>query len=186
MEFERTQTRTRDFCWMSYCNVLLQSYYRYISTKYKCDQARRQRGAGGALPSRFSFLPPSIYLLLPTVFFWEEKVAVFGRKNRLNLWFRPEKAFGFRRRPFFFWRSPDFHWNFTLIQFKNNESLGQVQCWFSALPPDFNFAPTPISRSWRRPWMWQAMHHLWQGEISYLNKNKNNWIRFYSLATALF
>ena len=38
MGFERTQTRTRthDFCWMSYCNVLLQSYY--ISTKYKCDK----------------------------------------------------------------------------------------------------------------------------------------------------
>ena len=31
---------------------------------------------------------------------WEEKVTVFGRKNRLDFRFRPEKAFGFRRRPF--------------------------------------------------------------------------------------
>ena len=36
MEFERAQTRTRDFCFMSYYNVLLQSYY--VSTKYKCDR----------------------------------------------------------------------------------------------------------------------------------------------------
>ena len=39
---------------------------------------------------------------------WEEKVTVFGRKNRLHFRFRPEKAFGFRRRPFFSWRSPVF------------------------------------------------------------------------------
>ena len=87
--------------------------------------------------SDFRFCPPSppIYFLpYPTVIFWKEKVAVFSRKNRLNLWFRPEKAFGFRRKPFFL-RSPDFHWNFALIQIRKNESLGQVQRWFSALPP---------------------------------------------------
>ena len=33
--------------------------------------------------------------------FWEEKVTVFGRKNRLNFWIRPVKAFGVRRRPIF-------------------------------------------------------------------------------------
>ena len=29
--------------------------------------------------------PPPIYFLTPSVSFWEEKVAGFGRKNRLNL-----------------------------------------------------------------------------------------------------
>ena len=33
-------------------------------------------------------------------FFWRS--PVIGRKNRVNLRFRPEKAFGFRQRPFFF------------------------------------------------------------------------------------
>ena len=33
-------------------------------------------------------------------FFWRS--PVFGWKKRLNLRFRPEKAFGFRRKPFFF------------------------------------------------------------------------------------
>ena len=36
-----------------------------------CFQARRQRGA----------LPPPIFVLAPTVFFWEEKVTVIGRKK---------------------------------------------------------------------------------------------------------
>ena len=35
-----------------------------------------------------------------TFFFWRS--PVLGWKNRLNFRFRPEKAFGFRRRPFFF------------------------------------------------------------------------------------
>ena len=44
-------------------------------------QARRQWG--GALPPRFSFLPhpPDLFLAPPRYFFWEEKVAVFGRKK---------------------------------------------------------------------------------------------------------
>ena len=91
-------------------------------------------------PHDFRFCPP-IYFLPPTVFFWEKKVAVFSRKKHLNLWFRPEKAFGSSAKTFFFffffWKSPDFHWKFALIQFRNNENLGQVQRWFSALPPCF-------------------------------------------------
>ena len=46
------------------------------------NQVRRQRG--GIALTIFVFARP-IYFLPPTVFFWEEKVAVFGRKNRLNL-----------------------------------------------------------------------------------------------------
>ena len=57
-------------------------------------------GAGGHSPPIFVFAP-LIYFLPSHGIFLGEKVAVFGRKNRLNLLFRPEKAFGFRRRPFF-------------------------------------------------------------------------------------
>ena len=42
-------------------------------------QARRQRGA---MPPRFSFLPPRFFSCPRTEFFWEEEVAVFGRKKR--------------------------------------------------------------------------------------------------------
>ena len=142
-------------------------------------------GRGSIAPSIFVFAPPRFICCSPRYFFGRKKLLFLTGKTVWICDFGQKKPSDFGE-DVFFWRSPDFHWNFTLIQFKNNESLGQVQCWFSALPPDFNFAPTPISRSWRRPWMWQAMHHLWQGEISYLNKNKNNWIRFYSLATAFF
>ena len=82
-------------------------------------------GQGGNAPPIFVFAPPPpIFFLAPPRY----------------LRFRPEKAFGFRRRPFFFfffWRSPAF-WSENL--------------WFRRKPllPDFNFAP-PISRSWRRP-----------------------------------
>ena len=80
-----------------------------LSILRSCIRRVASGGAGGHCPPDFCFSPP-IYFLPPTVFFCEEKVAVFGRKNRLNLrfrpekafGFRPEKAFGFRRRPFFF------------------------------------------------------------------------------------
>ena len=46
-------------------------------------QARRQRGGWGGIASPILVFAPPIYFLPPTVFFWgEEKVAVFGRKNR--------------------------------------------------------------------------------------------------------
>ena len=89
----------------------------------------------------------------PFFFIWRS--PVFGRKKPLNFWFRPGKAFEFRRRPFFYWdhlflagktpwisdfgvwisvktffffrRSPNFHWKIASIQFKTNESLGQVR-----------------------------------------------------------
>ena len=100
-------------------------------------QARRQRGGGGggrgAMPPRFSFLPPGfiscpphgIFLGGRRCFFWPEKTLkfvisvrkslrisattffffffffwrspAFGRKETLK--FRPEKAFGNRRKP---------------------------------------------------------------------------------------
>ena len=122
------------------------------------------------MPPRFSFLPP-------TVFFGEEKVAVFGRKKRLNFWFRLEKAFGFRRRRslriFFFleitWFWPEKTFKFVISARKSLRISAKTFLFGDHLifietspqsnsgimkklyPPDFNFAP-PISRSWRRPW----------------------------------
>ena len=64
-----------------------------------------------------------------------------------NLWFRPEKAFEFRRRPFFFRRSPGFARKICDFGQKKPLDFGENLC-----PPDFNFAP-PISRSWRRTWV---------------------------------
>ena len=60
-----------------------------------------------------------------TFFFIFSKSPVFGLKNRLNFRFRPQNAFGFRRRPFFFrnlsgTKIASFH-------FRNNENLGQVR-----------------------------------------------------------
>ena len=72
------------------------------------------------------------------LFFWRS--PAFGRKKRLNLRFWPEKAFRFRRRPFFF-----YHLIFTETSPHSNSGIMKKLC-----PPDFNFA-TPISRSWRRP-----------------------------------
>ena len=66
-----------------------------------CQARRQRRGRGGNAPPIFVFAPPDLFLA-PHGIFWEEKVAGFGRKKRLNLRFRPEKAFRFRRRPFFF------------------------------------------------------------------------------------
>ena len=43
--------------------------------------------------------------------FWRS--PVFGRKKTLNFWFRPEKAFEFRRRPFSL-RPPGFGWKKNL------------------------------------------------------------------------
>ena len=63
-------------------------------------------GQGGQCPPIFVFdSPPPIYFLPSTVFFGEEKVAVFGRKKRLNFLFRPEKALDFGENLFL--RSPE-------------------------------------------------------------------------------
>ena len=145
-------------------------------------QAHRQWGAEGTMPPQFFVFAPPIYFLPPPppVFFGWEKVAWFGWKKRLNLWFRPEKAFRFRRRPFFFGdhlilagkrlaktffflRLPDFYWNFASIQFRNNEKA--LPPWFWFCPPP----PPPISRSWRHPC---SLHNNAQKEHSKHNDSK--------------
>ena len=103
-------------------------------------------GGQGGNASRFLFLPPRFFSCPPSVFFWEEEVSVIGRKKRQNLRFRPEKAFGLWRRPFFFWRSPAFGRKIGDFGQKKPSHFGENLC-----PPDFNFV-SPISRRWRRPW----------------------------------
>ena len=74
---------------------------RNIATSGASPAGGGGRG-GNAPPPIFVFAPP-IYFLPPHGVFGEEKLAGHGRKKRLNLRFRPEKAFRFGRRPFFFW-----------------------------------------------------------------------------------
>ena len=133
------------------------------------DQGRGVASGGGNAAPSCVFAPRFISCPSPTVFFGEEKVAVFGRKKRLNLWFRPEKAFGFRRRPsfffFFFLRSPDFGRKKRLsLLFRPKKAFGFQRSPFffwdhliftetlsqsnsgimkKLCPPDFNFAPPP-------------------------------------------
>ena len=80
-------------------------------------QARRQRGGRGAMPPRFSFLPPDFFLAPPppppAVFFWGKEVGVFGGKYVKICDFGQKKPSHF----------------------------GENLC-----PPDFNFAPPPRSR----------------------------------------
>ena len=45
----------------------------------------------------------------------------------------------------------------SVIQFRNNENLGQVQHWFSALPNDFNFAPRSCEAG-NAPWTHTGFH----------------------------
>ena len=153
------------------CNVSSSPIICYSTTVRIAFQARRQR-----YRQIFVFAPP-IFFLAPTEFFWEEEVAVIGRKKTLkftisirkslrisaktfffwnhqllvgkfaisvkkslrisaktyfsfsfleitcfsseNLRFQSEKAFGFRRRPFFFW----YHLRFQPEKFGENLCL---------------------------------------------------------------
>ena len=111
-------------------------------------------GQGGRCPPDFCVCPPDLFLALPLYFFLKVSIG-------FDFW--KEKAFGIRRRPFFFedhlfsagknffsWRSPvfgrkDLFFEITCFslnvrlnpiqKFRNKETLGQVQRWFSVLPP---------------------------------------------------
>ena len=66
----------------------------------------------------------------------------FGGKT-LNYVISARKCLGFRRRPFF-WRLPVFGQKIC--------DFGQKKPWDfdeNLCPPDLNFAPPPISQSWR-------------------------------------
>ena len=60
------------------------------------------------MPLIFVFASPRFISCPPHGIFLGEKLAGHGRKKRLNLRFRPEEVFRFRRRLFFFWRSTEF------------------------------------------------------------------------------
>ena len=56
-------------------------------------QARRQL---------FVLAPSDLFLAPPRYYFWEEKVAVFGRRKRLNCDFGQKKSSDFGKDQFFF------------------------------------------------------------------------------------
>ena len=76
-------------------------------------------------------------------------VTVFGGKNRLDFRFRPEKAFGFRRRPFFL-RSPVFGGKNRLdFRFRPEKSLRisaktlfffEITCFWPEKPLKFSIS----------------------------------------------
>ena len=122
-------------------------------------QARRQRGAGGAMPPRFSFLPPppppDFFLAPHGVFlggrswcFWAEKTLKFAISARKRLRISAKT---------FFWRSPAFGRKirvFFFFFFVGDHLLlvGKfvISTRKSLRISAKTFAP-PISRSWRRP-----------------------------------
>ena len=117
--------------------VFTNTWQEDVAIILKVEGAPRNAGAspagerGGYAPPIFVLVPPPPDLLFapPPRFFWG------GGKS---CWFWPEKAFGFRQRPFFFGdhlilaRKNVWICDFGSIQFRYNEK---------ALPPDFNFAP---------------------------------------------
>ena len=87
-------------------------------------QARRQRRAGRAMPPRFISCSP-------TVFFGEEEVTFFGRKNVEICDFRQKKPSDFGEELFFFWRSSAFGRKKTL-KFRPESAFGNRR---KSLPP---------------------------------------------------
>ena len=138
-------------------------------------------GAGGAMPLRFSFLPPlsPIYFLPPhgifwggiSCCFWPEKTFKFVISARKSLrisaktfsffffeitWFWPEKTFKFviSARKSLRILAKTFSFSFFFgdhLIFTKTSPQSDSGIMKKLCPPDFNFAP-PISRSWRRPW----------------------------------
>ena len=113
------------------------------------------------------------------------KITCFlSEKKTLNFPFRPEKAFGFRRRPFFFiWRSPNFHWKIASIQCKNNENLGQVR--FRINGSTFQKSPS-FAKSWLRACSSLRFRQRWKSvppckilQFKYCFKLNYDWLVFF-------
>ena len=73
---------------------------------------------------------------------WEEKSPVFGRNNRLNFRFRPEKAFGFRWRPFF--------WDYLIFTEKLPQSNSEIMKIWVKLVYGSTSKKVP---SFAKPWL---------------------------------
>ena len=89
-----------------------------------------------------------------TFFFFLWRSLVFGRKNLLNFWFPPEKAFEFRWRPCFFFV---FFWDHLIFTEKLPQSNSRLmKIWIKfvygwiKLPKK---PPPPFVKSWLRAWL---------------------------------
>ena len=82
----------------------------------------------GKNASIFDSARKSFRISANTLFFSFWRSPVLGREKRFNFWFPPEKAFGFRRRPVFF-----FFFGDHLIFTKNlpQSSSGTMNIWFN-------------------------------------------------------
>ena len=87
--------------------LLLQSainrliFFTELGIDVAYTQARRQGGAGGAMPPDFRFRPPDLFLAPHGIFLGGRSCFFLAGKNVEICDFRQKKAFGFRRRPFF-------------------------------------------------------------------------------------
>ena len=107
--------------------------FRYRIWKMpECNGSRRVASGGQC--------PPDLFLAPTRYFFGRMKLLFLAGKNVEICDFRQKKAFGFRRRPFFFLEITCFWPEKKRKNFgqKNPSKIGENLC-----PPDFNFAPPP-------------------------------------------
>ena len=95
------------------CAILLATAFIFVldattGLQHGILQPRRQRGAEGALPPRFLFLPPDLFLALPRYFFGGKNCFFWAGKTVLICDFGQKKPSDFGE-DFFFSRSPDFY-----------------------------------------------------------------------------
>ena len=103
-----------------------------LASRFKLWHAIRRVASGGGQGGQFSFLPPRFISCPPRYFLGWEKLLVC-----LNLWFRPGKAFEFRRRPFFYGD----HLIFTETSPQSNSGTMKKLC-----PPNFDFPPPDLAK----------------------------------------
>ena len=147
-------------------------FYKSRSRKSHLTRRVASGGAGGAMPPRFSFLPPDFFLAPHGVFLGGRSWCIWAGKT-LKFAILARKSLRISAKTFFFWRSPAFDrkicdfsqkkpsdFGEDLFLFcRSPAAFGRKICDFgqknpshfgeNLCPPDFNFAP-PISRSWRR------------------------------------
>ena len=89
-------------------------------------------GAGGAMPPRFSFLPPHGIFFAKSCFFWPEKTLKFVISVR--------KSLRISAKTFFFWRSPVSSGKKTL-KFRPEKAFGNRRKHLPPPPPILIFPP---------------------------------------------
>ena len=146
-------------------------FYKSRSRKSHLTRARRQRGSRGAMPPRFSFLPPDFFLCPPRCFFGRKKLVFFGREKTLKFAILARKSLRISAKTFFFFgdhllligkfvisarksfrisaKTFFFFADHQLLLVgkfcdfgqKNPSHFGENLC-----PPDFNFAPPDLAK----------------------------------------